>query len=88
MYSDQDIANLVARVQQLEHQIVNQPPAQLPKIGLLSPNFLTRAFAVWGHYFVSSLLIGIAVSCVTVIISLILGTSALGFFQQLINSIK
>ncbi len=75
MYTDQDIANLVARVQQLEFQLANRPQPQIPQIKMLSPNFLTRAFAVWGHTFVASLLIGIAVSCVLGVIGLILGGS-------------
>jgi hypothetical protein len=32
---------------------------QLPPSMLFSSNFVTRAFAVWGHYFVSQLIIGI-----------------------------
>jgi hypothetical protein len=86
MYSDQDIANLVTRVQQLEIQSANRQAGGLPNIKLLSHNFLTRAFAVWGHFFVANLLIGIAVSCVIFVIGLILGTSMLGMIQQLIGN--
>ena len=86
MYTDQDIANLVARVQQLEYQAANRPAAGVPNLKLLSPNFLSRAFAIWGHNFVASLIIGIGVSCVMFIIGLILGTSALAMIQQLIQS--
>ena len=46
MYTDQDIANLVARVQQLEMQAATRQVAGTPNIKMLSPNFLTRAFAV------------------------------------------
>ena len=62
MYTDQDIANLVARVQQLEQQAASRPTAALPQYGIISKNFLTRAFSAWGLCFVSSLLIGIALS--------------------------
>lgn len=31
----------------------------IPNSDLMSENFFTRAFAVWGHYFVAQLLIGI-----------------------------
>ena len=31
----------------------------VPKTTLFSPNFIARAFAVWGHYFVAQLLIGL-----------------------------
>lgn len=36
----------------------------LPKTSLLSPNFLLRAFTVWGHYFVAQLIIGIPLACI------------------------
>lgn len=36
----------------------------LPTTNLLSKNFLGRAFAVWGHFFVANLLIGIVVGIV------------------------
>ncbi|KAF0110517.1 MAG: hypothetical protein FD147_1573 [Chloroflexi bacterium] len=85
MYTDQDIANLVARVQQLEIQLATKQTTGLPNTGLVSKNFLTRAFAVWGHYFVSSLLIGIALSCVSLIIGLILGRGALEWIMQLLR---
>ena len=35
--------------------------AHLPKTNLISPNFFKRAFAVWGHFFVANLIIGITV---------------------------
>jgi hypothetical protein len=87
MYTDQDIANLVARVQQLEGQAMTRQPANVPNIKLLSPNFLTRAFAVWGHFFVSNLIISIAVSCLFVILGLIMGTSLLNIFQNAIKNL-
>ena len=31
----------------------------LPQTNLFSPNFFKRAFAVWGHFFVANLMIGI-----------------------------
>jgi hypothetical protein len=82
MYSDQDIANLVARVQQLEGQAMSRPNVNVPNIKLISPNFLARAFAVWGHFFVANLLISIAVTCLFVILGLIMGTSFLTIFQN------
>ncbi len=87
MYTDQDIANLVARVQQLEQQITTRPPSVLPQYGILSRNFLTRAFSVWGLYFVASLLIGIALSCVGVILGLLMGTSFINWINQLSSAI-
>ena len=33
----------------------------LPDTGLVSDSFFTRAFTVWGHYFVAQLIIGIPI---------------------------
>ena len=35
----------------------------LPKTSIISPNFLQRAFAIWGHYFVAQLIISIPLAC-------------------------
>ena len=86
MYTDQDIANLVARLQQLEMQAANRQTAVPQNLKMLSHNFLTRAFAIWGHNFVASLLIGIAVSCLFTIIGLILGVSAFSWITQMIQN--
>jgi hypothetical protein len=40
----------------------------LPKTGLLSRNFIQRAFTVWGHYFVAQLIISIPFVCVYIIL--------------------
>jgi hypothetical protein len=87
MYSDQDIANLVARVQQLEGQAMVRQNTNVPNIKLLSPNFLTRAFAVWGHMFVASLLISLAVSCLFVILGAIVGASLGNVINDLLRNI-
>ena len=44
----------------------------LPKTGLISPNFLQRAFTVWGHYFVAQLIISVPILCVYFIIAFLL----------------
>jgi hypothetical protein len=88
MYSDQDIANLLARVQQLEIQAASRPTGGQSGSGLTSPNFLTRAFAVWGHFFVANLLIGLIISCVIGVIGLIVGGSVLSIFQNLIHNLS
>ncbi len=53
--------------------------ARLPRTNLVSPNFLTRAFAVWGHYFVSSFILGVIFSCIGlvfgVLMTMVLGLS-------------
>ncbi|HNR02326.1 MAG TPA: hypothetical protein PKK59_07310 [Anaerolineaceae bacterium] len=85
MYTDQDITNLVTRVAVLERELENQPAARqsLPDLGILSRNFLTRSFSVWGLYFVANLLIGIVFGCIFVVIGLLLGAS----FTEMLNQI-
>ncbi|MBM3150976.1 MAG: hypothetical protein FJZ96_02020 [Chloroflexi bacterium] len=51
----------------------------LPKTGLLSPAFMQRAFAVWGHYFVAQLIISLVMMCIFFVIGLL----APDLFQQL-----
>jgi hypothetical protein len=87
MYTDQDITNLVARVPQLEQQAAAPKPIILPGYGILSRNFLTRAFSVWGLYFVASLIIGIAISCIGTVIGLLLGISATDWLNQLLGNL-
>ena len=58
----QEIARLRARIEALERDI--DLPSALgreprPQTALLSDSFLTRAFAVLGHYVVASLLIAV-----------------------------
>ncbi len=37
----------------------NENYFRLPRTGLLSHNFLWRAFTIWGHYFVAQLILGL-----------------------------
>jgi hypothetical protein len=87
MYTDQDIANLVARVEQLEQQATTPRPVMLPGYGILSKNFLTRAFSVWGLYFVSSLIIGVAVSCIATLLGLLLGANLMDVLSNLTGNL-
>jgi hypothetical protein len=87
MYTDQDITNLVARVQQLEQEAATPKPIILPGYGILSKNFLTRAFSVWGLYFVASLIIGIGIACIGTVIGLLLGFTATDWFNQLLGNL-
>ena len=60
-----EILELQQRVQVLETRLESieaSGSADLPQTSLLSPNFLARAFTVWGHYFVANLLIGLAIA--------------------------
>ena len=45
----------------------------LPRTGLLSRSFFKRAFTVWGHYFVASLIIALGISIIAVTILLVAG---------------
>ncbi|HSQ27009.1 MAG TPA: hypothetical protein VLM80_07775 [Anaerolineales bacterium] len=69
-----------AHIQELQRQIAAQAyriaelETRLPQTNLISPNFLTRAFAVWGHYFVSNLILGIIFGCIGMAIGAILFT--------------
>lgn len=87
MYTDQDISNLVDRVQQLEHQSILPKQITLPQYGILSKNFLTRAFSVWGLYFVANLLLGVAITCIVILLGLILGVSFTDWLGPILGSV-
>ena len=51
----------------------------LPKSTLFNPHFIPRAFAVWGHYFVAQLIIGLAFFILYIlVVVVILGVSLTG----------
>jgi hypothetical protein len=41
--------------------------AVLPRTNIVSPSYIKRAFAVWGHYFVANLIISIPIACATAV---------------------
>ena len=89
MYTDQDITNLVTRVALIEKEL-EKPPASrqsMPELGILSSNFLTRAFSVWGLYFVANLLIGIVFGCIFVAIRVALGASFTDILQHILKGV-
>ena len=51
-----DIEDLRSRISNLESSASRQPIATS---GMMSASFMSRAFSVWGHYFVASLIIGL-----------------------------
>jgi len=51
MYTDQDIANLVARVQQLEQMVANRPATSLPQYGFAFKEFPHARFLGLGLVF-------------------------------------
>ena len=42
----------------------NSAIAKIPNSAIVSPSFLSRAFAVWGHYFIAQLMIAIPIYCI------------------------
>jgi hypothetical protein len=50
----------------------------LPQTNLFSPSFLKRAFAVWGHFFVANLIIGITVGIAYACLMMVLFGSMFG----------
>ncbi len=50
---------------------------------LYSDSFLKRAFAIWGHYFVANLIIGVAVMGVVAVLGLIFGSLLLSVTQTI-----
>lgn len=48
----------IARVNTDRNATANYLQRLLPQTNLLSPSFLKRSFAVWGHFFVANLIIG------------------------------
>jgi hypothetical protein len=51
----ESIKNIIVHHNDIAHFIDDE----LPDTDLLSRNFLKRAFAVWGHYFIAQLIIGV-----------------------------
>jgi len=45
---------------------------QLPRTNILSTSFMERAFAVWGHYFVAQLVIGVGMAFIYAIIAVVI----------------
>ena len=50
------------RVQSAEMEMVKE---RIPDSNIISPNFLKRAFTVWGHYVVAGFIIAIPFMCLT-----------------------
>jgi len=57
--------------------------ARLPQTKLVSPSFLSRAFAVWGHYFVAQLIIGAIAGVIVLVISLLIAGSVTSIFDSM-----
>lgn len=74
----QEIAYLRGRVNALETERQMQTPHGLPETWLLSPNLLKRAFGVYGHNWLASLLISIPFICLYLMLMLMFGVLSSG----------
>jgi hypothetical protein len=54
----------------------------LPDTNLIDPSFLKRAFAVWGHFFVANLIIGIVVGIAYACLMMVLFGTMFGNILQ------
>ncbi|PLX32152.1 MAG: hypothetical protein C0600_03580, partial [Ignavibacteria bacterium] len=74
------VSELDSHVKLLEERVVSMERRQsmqpdMPQTALLSGSFLTRAFAVLGHYIVASLIIAIPIYIVIFVIAIVIGLS-------------
>jgi hypothetical protein len=66
---EQEDRTIQGAINEVNHNLqTHNQPANLPATGLLSRNFFTRAFTVWGHYFVASFIIGLVVAFIYMIL--------------------
>jgi hypothetical protein len=70
------IEYLEGRIARLEAAAGAGGPMQLPRTQLLSPKFMTRAFAVWGHMIVAQLAITIPIYVVFFVIAMVIGVAS------------
>lgn len=69
------VKTLEGQNQFLSHAITElggEDKKALPRTNLLSSKFLTRAFTVWGHYFVAQLLISLVIGCIALVVTLLI----------------
>jgi hypothetical protein len=75
--SDISLEMLQDQISRLQEQLDSQKLAleavseRLPDSNLISPNFLKRAFTVWGHYVAAAFLISIPFMCLGILLALI-----------------
>jgi hypothetical protein len=54
----------------------------LPQTNLISPNFFARAFAVWGHFIIANLIIGLSIGICYACVMMVMFGSLFGNFVQ------
>ncbi len=83
---EQEDRTIKGAINEVNHNLqTNNQPANLPPTGLLSHNFFTRAFTVWGHYIVASLIIGLILSFVYLVVTVEILGSSINFFTSLMK---
>lgn len=65
-----------------EKAVAQQRSRAFPQTNLISRNFWARAFAVWGHFFVANLIIGIIVGLAYACLMMVLFGSIYGNLIQ------
>jgi hypothetical protein len=70
------IEYLEERIARLEAAMASGGAVQLPRTQLLSPKFITRAFAVWGHSIVAQLIVVIPVYVIFFVIAMVIGVAS------------
>lgn len=70
------IEYLEGRIARLEAVTAAGGGTQMPRTQLLSPKFLTRAFAVWGHMIVAQLIIALPIYAVFFVLAMVVGIAS------------
>lgn len=82
---NQYLEKLERRIENLENEnkqlIKRNQPIKLPQTNIINPNFLSRAFTVWGHFFTAHIIITITIG----IIYLCVVVGALGLVSSSIR---
>ena len=73
------VVALEQRVRTLEARVAGN--------GLLAPTFMKRAWAVWGHNFVASLVLGLIVWAITFVVALLISLVAGGSLLAILSQI-
>lgn len=79
------IAQLKNRIAQLESEVRTLRAYGSNVSNLQSPNFMKRAFAVWGHHFIAQFIISLILGIIGFCISIALGGSLLAVVESMLN---
>ena len=86
-HTSEDMTRLENRIRELETELgtmildldetrkrLSELENQLPDSLIISPNFLKRSFAIFGHYFVVNILIALPLICFSIAMMLLLAS--------------